>query len=454
MPLTGCSLIIIVRSEFSQKTSRRREVKINFREPFIAKHRIYYGWRVVAVGFFLLLLMFGARLSFGLYIKPLAEKFEATRAFISGSQSLYMMVYAIFALITGSLADRYGPKKVVIAGSFLMGVGMLLTSQITSAWQYYLTYGLLVGIGSGAIYVPAIGAVSKFFTRKRNFALAITASGAGLGQYLFPPFIQIIFDLQGWQMGFFYTALFMLVFGISLPWILLKGRGLPEDAGTAGIGAYEPMGGAKSPLSSEGSTKQSAQKHYSLREAMATRPFWTYFAAYFIVCFVIDGTIFVHLYPYLTDIGFSGQTAASVLGYLGLIATVAMIVFGPLGDRFNKRIMMTVLMGAHPLLLFWLIHIRSPFSLWGFTVVYGLLMGILWPMTVSILSDIFGSRSVSSILGACTIAFGIAGLIAPWLAGYIFDLYRSYVPIFYFTILLSFISTICLYYTRKTPNMA
>lgn len=429
-------------------------MKKNFKRAFFAGHGTYYGWRVVAVGFILLLLMFGTRLSFGLYIKPLAEKFEATRALISGSQSLYMMIYAIFALITGSLADRYGPKKVVIAGSFLMGVGMLLTSQITSAWQYYLTYGLLVGIGSGSIYVPAIGAVSKFFTRKRNFALAITASGAGLGQYLFPPFIQIIFDLQGWQMAFFYTALLMLLFGISLPWILLKGRGLPEDAGIAAIGESEPIEEGKSTLSSGESAEPPSQKHYTLREAMATRPFWTYFAVYFLICFVIDGTIFVHLYPYLTDIGFSGKTAASVLGYLGLLSTAAMIVLGPVGDRFNKRILMTVVLGAHTLLLFWLIHVRSPFSLWGFTIFYGLLLGIMWPMTVSMLSDIFGSRSVGSILGACTIAFGIGGLIAPWLAGYIFDLYRSYVPIFYFTILLSAIGTVCIYYTRKTASMA
>jgi MFS family permease len=174
---------------------------------------------------------------------------------------------------------------------------------------------------------------------------------------------------------------------------------------------------------------------------------------YFIICFVIDGTVLVHLYPYLTDLGFRGQTAAKSLGYLGLISTGAMIAFSPLGDRFNKRFLLTAFLAVHALLLLWLIHIRSELSLWGFTICYGILLGAAWPLSISILADIFGSRNVSSILGACTMAFGIAGLIAPWLAGYTFDLYHSYAPIFYFTVVLSLGSVICAYFTQKTKKM-
>jgi OFA family oxalate/formate antiporter-like MFS transporter len=174
---------------------------------------------------------------------------------------------------------------------------------------------------------------------------------------------------------------------------------------------------------------------------------------YFIICFVIDGTVFVHLYPYLTDIGFSGQTAAKSLGYLGLISTGATIAFSPLGDILNKRLLLTGFLALHTLLLLWLIHIRGELSLWGFTVFYGIILGAGWPLTVSILADIFGGRGVSSILGACTMAFGVAGLIAPWLAGYIFDLYNSYAPIFYVAVLLSLVGVICTYFIRKTKQM-
>lgn len=425
----------------------------SFHKAVLSRWKIYHGWLVVAVGFILLLLMFGTRLSFGLYIKPMAESFGASRAYISGSQSLYMIVYAVFALIAGSLSDKYGPKRVLVAGSIFMGVGMLLASQITSVWQYYLSYGVLVGIGSGSTYVPVTGAVSKFFTRHRNFAIGITTSGSGFGIYLIPPFMEKVVEAQGWHTAFFYTALLLLGIGVSLPLLFLQGRGLPEDTMVEAQGELTRKGGEGLPQSLEASEDNRLQKHYTLLQAMSTIPFWTYFAMYFIICFVLDGVIFVHMYPYLTDIGFSGQTAAKALGYLGLISTVAMIAFGPLGDRVNKRKLLAGLFALHTFLLFWLIHIKSELSLWLLTVLYGILLGAAWPLTVSMLADIFGSRSVSSILGACTLAFGMAGLIAPWMAGHIFDLYKSYVPVFYFTILLSFLSVVFTYCTRKTKAM-
>jgi len=406
---------------------------------------------MVAVGFILLLLMFGTRLSFGLYIKPIAESFGTSRAFISGSQSLYMVVYAVFALIAGNLTDKYGPKIVLAAGAMIMGVGMLLASQITSVWQYYLSYGVLVAIGSGAMYVPVSGAVSKFFTRKRNFALGIATSGSGFGQFLIPPFMEKVVQAEGWQTAFLYTALLLLVVGVSLPFLLIKGRGLPEQT----VVLYEPPQDGQKVVSSspEHSEENQQEKHYTLIQAMSTIPFWMYFGMYFVICFVIDGVIFVHMYPYLTDIGFEGQTAAKALGYLGLISTVSMIAFAPLGDRISKRYLLTIFLAIHTFILFWLINIGSEAALWLLILFYGIWLGAVWPLTLSILSDTFGSRNVSSILGACTLAFGIAGLTAPWLAGLVFDLYRSYVPVFYLTIFLSLLGAVFAFFIRRTKGM-
>jgi len=415
-------------------------------EKLASGFRQSYGWWVVGVGCVLLLLMFGTRLSFGVYIKPMGESFGASRASISGSQSLYMIVYAVCALIAGALTDRHGPKKVLIGGSVFMGVGMLLASRITSVWQYYLSYGILVAAGSGAMYVPITGTVSKFFSKRRNFAVGITVSGAGLGQYLIPPFMQRVVEGQGWQTAFLYTGMLLLAVGILLPWLVLRGRGLPDDvvfANAANGGPTNHEAFSPPPASPE------TFPHYTLREAMATTPFWTYFSLYFIMCFVFDGVIFVHVYPYLTDIGYGGQTAASALAYLGLISTITMVLFGPLGDRLNKRILLTGFFVIHVLLIMWLMHLKGKTSLYLFTACYGIMLGAAWPLTVSIVSDIFGSGSVSSILGACTMGFGIAGLIAPWFAGHIHDRYHSYDPVFYFMMLLSLASAVLAFYTRR-----
>ena len=159
------------------------------------------------------------------------------------------------------------------------------------------------------------------------------------------------------------------------------------------------------------------------------------------------------MYPYLTDIGFEGQIAAKALGYFGLISTASMIVFAPLGDRISKRALLTIFLAIHTVILFWLINIGSEAALWLLVLSYGIWLGAAWPLTLSILSDTFGSRNVSSILGACTLAFGIAGLSAPWLAGLIFDLYRSYVPVFYLTIFLSLLGAVFAFFVRRTKGM-
>jgi MFS family permease len=404
------------------------------------------GWLMVAVGSVLLLLMFGTRLSFGLYIKPIAESFGASRASVSASQSLYMVVYSVFALIAGGLTDRYGPRKVLVVGAVLMGLGMLLASRIATIWQYYLSYGILVAIGSGAMYVPVTGAVSKLFDRRRNLALGITASGAGLGQFLFPPLMEGIVEARGWQAAFVCTAFLLLVIGVGLPWFLLKGNRLP-------LAQLAKENRKEIPSQQGASESLQAQTHYTLFQAMKTAPFWMYFGMYFIVCFVIDGVLFVHLYPYFTDIGFEGQTAAKAFGLVGLISTVTMIAFAPVGDKGNKRHLLILLFAIHTLLLYWLMKLNTALGLWAFVAVYGVTLGAAWPLTLSILPDIFGSRSVSSILGVCTLAFGLAGLLAPWLAGYLFDLYGSYLPVFRLTILLSIGGVVFTFFIRKTKGM-
>jgi MFS family permease len=325
-----------------------------------------------------------------------------------------------------------------------MGVGMILASRINSVWEFYLCYGILAAIGSSGLYVPVMGAVSKFFSRQRNMALAITGAGSGVGQFLIPPLMQGIIERRGWPASFMIIGIIILLLGVGLPLIFLAGRALPDE-----VKRY----GTKDKGETDRFDPPESIRQYSLRQAMATLPFWAYFTMYFIICFVIDGTIFVHLYPHLTDLGFSGQTAANALGNLGLISTIAMIGFSPLGDRWDKRFMLMGFMAAHTLLLIWLIHLHGPVSLWLFILFYGIVLGAAWPLTVSILADIFGAKSVGSILGACTIAFGLAGLVAPWLAGYIFDRYHSYTPIFYFTILLSSGSAVSVFFTRKTKRM-
>ncbi|HSR12495.1 MAG TPA: MFS transporter, partial [Thermodesulfobacteriota bacterium] len=226
---------------------------------FDRKIRLSYPWRFVAVGFIVIFLMFGTRFSFGLYIKALADNFGASRASISFSQSLYMITYAVVALMAGSIADRIGPKRVLIVGAFFLAGGILLGGSINSVWQYYFSYGVIAAIGSGALYVPVVGAVSKLFTRRRNLALALAASGAGIGQYVIPPLMETIIESHGWQASFYVLGLLILAGGVGVPWALLRGGAVREEMGS---------GPAESAESRRAGLKGDSG-HYSLRQALS-----------------------------------------------------------------------------------------------------------------------------------------------------------------------------------------
>ena len=111
------------------------------------KPGFFYGYVIVLIGFFNMLLMFGAFYSFGVFFKPLSTEFGWTRATTSGAYSLAMFLSGLLAIVMGRLTDRFGPRVVLTLCGFLLGLGFLLMSQVSAIWQLYLFYGVIIGVG-------------------------------------------------------------------------------------------------------------------------------------------------------------------------------------------------------------------------------------------------------------------------------------------------------------------
>ena len=147
----------------------------------------YTALVIVVAGFFLVGILYGSYYCFGVFLKPMLAEFGCSRVMITGAFSVYMIVHGFFSIIMGMLSDQYGPKPVVTISTLLIALGYALSSRITSPWHLYVCFGLIVGIGMGAAYVPFISAVTKWFTHKRGLALGIVVSGVGVGQMILPP---------------------------------------------------------------------------------------------------------------------------------------------------------------------------------------------------------------------------------------------------------------------------
>lgn len=378
------------------------------------KNRLFYGWIVVATFLIAGTTMWGIRFSYGLFFKSIATEFDLTRAATSMVLSVYMALGIIFTVVGGWAVDRYGPRKVFTAMGLVTALSLVITSQTTSLWHLFISYSLLLGIGTSAVWVVIMSTVSRWFDRKRGMALGIASSGIGLGTVVMSPLATFLIAISTWRTAYLVLGIIAFIIIVPLAQLLKKdpaAMGLSPD----GVRYTDSTGTAKTvPVSG-----------LSLREAAGTRSFylimlmWLFFSYNLLL-------ITAHLVPHATDIGISVGSAAAVLSVVGGMNILGRVTVGSISDRLGYKsaaILSALLQGAAMLLLVW------ANQLWLFFVfagVYGFAYGGFDPCLVAIASNAFGVRRIGAILGVIDIGFGIGAAIGPALAGLVFDATKSY----------------------------
>jgi MFS family permease len=162
--------------------------------------KFYYGWVIVGLSMISMAFWFGIRATFSVFFVALIDHFHWGRAEAAGAQSIAMMVYMIMAPIIGTLVDRIGPRKVIVPGILLTGLGLLLCTQIRTLFQFYLFFGIIVGMGVTCLSIaPFTVILAHWFERKRGTANGLAGVGIGLGIFVLVPLIQYLISSQGWQ---------------------------------------------------------------------------------------------------------------------------------------------------------------------------------------------------------------------------------------------------------------
>ena len=189
---------------------------------------IFYGWLIAFISLAVTTTAFGVLYSFGVFFKGWLEQWNCSRAFLSGVFSVGFLVYGISSFFMGNLADRYGPRKTLALGGFIMGSGAFLTSAVAESWALYLTFSIMIGIGVGTSYAPTVSTVSRWFVEKKGVAVGIVVTGLGLGTLVFSPLARGLIGLWNWRIAF-------IIFGVII-WTVfftaaLMLRRNPEDIG-------------------------------------------------------------------------------------------------------------------------------------------------------------------------------------------------------------------------------
>src|SRR5882757_7057803 len=168
-------------------------------EAALPNPRIFYGWFVVSAAFAVTFVGFGCAYTFSAFLESLQRDFGASRGSVSLVFSLAGFLYFGLGIVSGPLADRYGSRRLVLAGMLLIGLGLAAASFARNLIQVYVAYGLGVGLGIGCAYVPAVGAVQRWFVRRRGFASGLAVSGIGVGTLVMPRLATLLIEALGWR---------------------------------------------------------------------------------------------------------------------------------------------------------------------------------------------------------------------------------------------------------------
>ena len=301
--------------------------------------KIFYGWVVLGAAVAIIAMGVGTLFSLGVFLKPIEEAMGWSRGEISSVALLNWLIMGLGSFVWGILSDRFGTRAVVLSGGALMGLGLVLSSQITALWQFYLTFGLMVGMGVSAFYVPLSATAAKWFTARRGLALAIVSGGNGLGLVLLSPFSRWLISAFDWR-----TAL--LILG-DLAWVVVIPAGLlirnhPGDLGAAAYGA-RPTGEVRPSMGS--------------RDALQSLPFWTIALTHFACCAAHSGAIF-HMVAHAMDQGVAKMAAATVLSASGFSSIFGRLGTGMLADRYGPKQTLIATLGFQAMTVFLFLFAR------------------------------------------------------------------------------------------------
>lgn len=380
----------------------------------ITRGKFFYGWVIVAACSLIVAISYGLLYSYSVFFKPLVDYFGWDRASVSLVYSALLILRGALSIPIGWLADRYGPMKLTVFCGFMIGLGLVLSSQVHTLWQFFLTYAVIEAIGLSGAFGIGSALISRWFTKNRGLALGILASGSGLGSLLIVPGNERLINAFDWSGAFIISGTIAGVVMMALAFLL---RPAPHSA----------LAGDKKPALAAQSSDNPVivESGLALRQA-AKDPTMILLMAAFFFFFFSTQMILVHLVNYATDVGISPLIAATFISVIGAVSIAGRLSSGVGADKI----------GIHNTMILTRVFLISSFvcllfstSLWAFylfAVIFSLPYGGEIPQIPLFIGKYFGTRMMATLVGLCNFVLSAGGAMGSWVAGKIFDTTQSY----------------------------
>ena len=356
-----------------------------------------------SAGALILSLSMGVRQTLGLLLEPMTLARDWSRGDFALALAVQNLLWGLFTPVAGALADRFGTRRVLLAGGLFYAMGVLLMAFSATPSAFVFSAGVLVGLGVSASGFPLVLAVVGRMVgeRQRSLALGMVAAGGSFGQFMLPPFVQATMQVFDW-FGALIALAAASAFIVPLALILMR----PVVDGPGIVGGQ------------------------SLRQAVVEASGHSGFrllTAGFFVCGFHVAFVAVHLPAYLTACGLTPMAGAVALAAIGLFNIAGTLTAGALGGRFSKKYLLSTIYGLRAVVI--LIFLALPVSeatVMGFAAAFGLLWLSTVPLTSGIVAQVFGPRYVATLFGIVMMSHQVGAFFGAWLGGYIYDLTGGY----------------------------
>lgn len=411
--------------------------RVTLRKPF-------YGWWIVLAS----LLFHGLSgaafgFTFGQYLLRIEDDFGWSNFAISGTYSASLFLAGVLSPAHGWLLDHLSPRSLMMAGIAVFGAGFMLLS-LTQTFAFFFFVIMLMSVGanlSGWLTLTTV--TTRWFRRKRSFALGVSSTGIGLAGIL-SPIIAWSLDTHGWQSTAAGSGLAVLAIGLPLSYVL---RGYPEDYGMRQDGDAEPP----PPAAGAAPALSAPEEDFTAAEAMRDRSFWFVSLGHGIALITVF-VVLVHLPKHMVDgLGWSATAAQNVVALVTVMAIVGQVGGGYLGDRYNKTRMAALCMLAHAAAMVILALTSSGALAVAAAVLHGLAWGTRGPLMMSIRADYYGRRHFGQIAGYSNVMVMLGPLVGPTFAGRMEDVFGDYSGAFLAMGLFVGVSSLLFFGARKPP---
>ncbi len=348
------------------------------------------AWGVVLGAFLVTMVGYGAIYSYAAFADDIAAGFGASRAAISFVYALSGGACFLVSALTGALADRIGTRVLAAVGMLLVGLGFLVAAAANTLLEVYLGYGLLVGLGTGCAYVPAMALVQAWFRVHRGLASGLAVSGIGVGTALVPPTVGALAALGDWRIGFLACAGLCVAIGLAGA-ALLRPAPWPLDAARDALPPPSPPPTGR---------------------RLRSRGFVLSYLGTFLVSMpaVLPHALLVSS---ALDLGMARGEALALLGLIGVGTIAGRLVLAVIADQLGRsRVFLLCCAGMSASMLVWGFG-REGWTLLAFALGFGALQGGFVALLPAFMADRFGATGLGGLLGALYTGRGFALLVAP-----------------------------------------